>query len=602
MRVIPRSPRPSRRACGCLPMTGADIVISRSSFHRRRYRGRYRSSGHRASSEESATTVRRRRYCCSFAGALYNRSARGEDSEAPRGIQLKAALHRLLQLRLHRVPLECWIEDGVREDRAVLRRAAREGAMHRRADPHLRNCRWAPHEQRFDRDGLDRLLCPRAAFGRLTCAPAARSFLATADACDERWTWPWWASAREPARRVSVGDPGARAARMRGCLWSHRGERACCTSWMRAEAVGRTERGAVLVGSMDSILVPGSFGQRAPSGGKIATSSLPRKAGILGASAWGCRHRGHVRARRSRSEVRRPSSMPGSLSRGGGYHARKREDVEVRRNLQPPGAYPWVSRAREAGRGCGESYICKASARHRYTEQPSMTHLVRSGRLSARVAGQAARGDEWSCPAIRGSWYPSSARLPAPLFCGFVSAAAVLTSLKGGDSGALHARTHSVPHPERRHYPELYISLQRGSADGRGFHMKHPFSRHLRRRDDEGDGWTTAVEYLYLRRQSALRYYRVRVRCRPQKDCARFLEARIRLFGGYVDRGSHRGVRVRYDRAYTQRLWWTPCVDYSRGPPRFRYASYARAASSRHFPQLPKLDRLPDVLSVDLRR
>ena len=117
---------------------------------------------------QEGAAVRRRAVRSRDAGALYSRSARGED-EAHAAFGEGAALHRRAA-RLHRVPLGPRDRGRrAREDRAVLRRAARGGAgLHRRA-VHLRGAAGLARAA-LRRDGA-RPVVPRAAFGRLG-APA----------------------------------------------------------------------------------------------------------------------------------------------------------------------------------------------------------------------------------------------------------------------------------------------------------------------------------------------------------------------------------------------------------------------------------------------
>ena len=199
------------------------------------------------------------------------------------------------------------------------------------------------------------------------------------------------------------------------------------------EELSDANAGAVL-GGMDGILVPGGFGQRAFEG-KIAAARYARKQGIpylgicLGLQAAVCMF------------ARDAAGMSGATSAEFDAEAAfpvvdlmpEQEDVEGKGGTMRLGAYPCkVEPGTKAFEAYGESIIYERH-RHRYEVNNAFRERLVEAGLSVSGASPDGRlvemvelpGHPWFVASQGHPEFKSRPTRPHPLFCGFVSAAAV---------------------------------------------------------------------------------------------------------------------------------------------------------------------------------
>ena len=314
------------------------------------------------------------------------------------------------------------IEDGVREKIALFCDVRPEEVLACTDAPSIYEVPLGLHEQRFDEMVLDRLCLER----RSADLAPLRSFLAAADACDEE------VDVAVVGKYVSLPDAYLSVIEALG----HAGVRCGCrvnVHLVDGEELSDANAGAVL-GGMDGILVPGGFGQRAFEG-KIAAARYARKQGIpylgicLGLHAAVCMF------------ARDAAGMSGATSAEFDAEAAfpvvdlmpEQEDVEGKGGTMRLGAYPCkVEPGTKAFEAYGESIIYERH-RHRYEVNNAFRERLVEAGLSVSGASPDGRlvemvelpGHPWFVASQGHPEFKSRPTRPHPLFCGFVSAAAV---------------------------------------------------------------------------------------------------------------------------------------------------------------------------------
>ena len=195
------------------------------------------------------------------------------------------------------------------------------------------------------------------------------------------------------------------------------------------EELSDANAGAVL-GGMDGILVPGGFGQRAFEG-KIAAARYARKQGIpylgicLGLQAAVCMF--------ARDAAGMSGATSAEFDAEAAFPVVEQEDVEGKGGTMRLGAYPCkVEPGTKAFEAYGESIIYERH-RHRYEVNNAFRERLVEAGLSVSGASPDGRlvemvelpGHPWFVASQGHPEFKSRPTRPHPLFCGFVSAAAV---------------------------------------------------------------------------------------------------------------------------------------------------------------------------------
>lgn len=314
------------------------------------------------------------------------------------------------------------ITDGVREKIALFCDADTDDVLACPDAPSIYEVPISLYEQGFDISALAKMgLAPR----KIKLAPW-RAFLKAKDACAGEL------DIAVVGKYVSLPDAYLSVIEALG----HAGVRCGCrvnVHLVDGEELSDANAGAVL-GGMDGILVPGGFGQRAFEG-KIAAARYARKQGIpylgicLGLQAAVCMF------------ARDAAGMSGATSAEFDAEAAfpvvdlmpEQEDVEGKGGTMRLGAYPCkVEPGTKAFEAYGESIIYERH-RHRYEVNNAFRERLVEAGLSVSGASPDGRlvemvelpGHPWFVASQGHPEFKSRPTRPHPLFCGFVSAAAV---------------------------------------------------------------------------------------------------------------------------------------------------------------------------------